>query len=81
MKPGLVPGPVTVKPDKKSDLVDFRRAKRLQDFLNSEYARMGCAHSRVGRFPSFDADGLIVIGQSRAQCLLCGTDVTDGINV
>lgn len=33
MKPGSVPGPVVVKPDKKGDLVDYRRAKRLRDGL------------------------------------------------
>ena len=34
MKPGKVPGPVKVKPNKKSDLTDYRRAKRVQDYLN-----------------------------------------------
>ncbi len=81
MKPGLVPGPVTVKPDKKSDLVDFRRAKRLQDFLNSEFQRTGCAHTHVVRVPAVDSDGLIIIGESRARCAACGADVTDGVNV
>lgn len=33
-KPGKVPGPVRVKPNKKSDLTDYRRAKRVQDYLN-----------------------------------------------
>ena len=34
VKPGKVPGPVRIKPNKKSDLTDFRRAKRLQDYVN-----------------------------------------------
>lgn len=35
-RPGKVPGPVRVKPNKRSDLTDFRRAKRLQDYINSK---------------------------------------------
>ena len=81
MKPGSVAGPVVVKPDKKSDLTEYRRAKLLQDFLNGEFNAHGCAHTRVVRQPSFDDNGLIVIGQSRAVCALCGRDVTDGVNV
>ncbi|HKV12602.1 MAG TPA: hypothetical protein VJ725_30940 [Thermoanaerobaculia bacterium] len=34
-KPGSVEGPIRIKPNKKSDLVDFRRAKLLQDFINA----------------------------------------------
>ena len=34
MKPGKVPGPVKVSPNKKGDLTDYRRAKQLQDHLN-----------------------------------------------
>ena len=39
MKPGKVPGPVRVKPNKKSDLTDYRRAKRVQDYLNALTAK------------------------------------------
>jgi hypothetical protein len=34
VKPGKVKGPIKVTPKKRSDLTDYRRAKRLQDFLN-----------------------------------------------
>lgn len=39
MKPGKVPGPIRIKPKKKGDLTDYRRAKRLQDYLNLELAK------------------------------------------
>jgi hypothetical protein len=38
-KPGKVSGPIRVKPNKKSDLTDYRRAKRLQDYLNWELSK------------------------------------------
>ena len=40
MKPGSVKGPVRVKPNKKSDLTDYRRAKRVQDHLNWQFSRL-----------------------------------------
>jgi hypothetical protein len=39
VKPGKVPGPIKIRPNKKSDLVDYRKAKRLQDYINGELAK------------------------------------------